>query len=151
MKECIKCNSSIDDDAVFCPNCGEKIETETVDIGSNNSVQENIKNTVNKVNNNEFVESVKQDVKNSQSIGIIKDQVKTTASKVKTSDGATMNKIKAIAIIVVVAIVVLIVGTHIHHCDECDKIYFGNKHEITYWGETENMCGDCYDDYYSFW
>lgn len=144
---CPKCNVFIDKNAAFCPNCGTKIGIESSSARIEN-FQNGFKDAVNKVKKNEFVKSVKQDVGNSQSINIIRDKVKSTADKVKTAD--TNKRKKVIVIVVAVVIAVLIIATHIHQCDECDKVYFGNKHEISYWGETENLCKECYDDFYSF-
>lgn len=143
---CSNCNTIIEEGNVsFCPNCGTNLCIQKA------NVQASVKEVVNKVKENEFVKSVKQDVGNSQSINLIKDKVKSTAYKVKTTDTNKRKKIKVIAIVAAVVIVVLIIITHIHQCNECDKVYFGNKHTISYWGETENLCKECYDDFYSFW
>lgn len=103
-----------------------------------------------KKSNNEFVESIKQDVETSQSISMIKDKTKSTFEKMQTADSTQKNKIKKISIAALVIIVLLTVVTHIHKCDDCEKVYFGSKHTITYWGETEDLCKECYDDFYSF-
>lgn len=102
-----------------------------------------------------FVKSVKNDLNNSQSIDMVKNKAKSAAEKVKivaddiqNGDAAKKKKIKIIAIAAVVVIVVLIIVTHIHTCEECEKVYFGNKHTISFWGESENVCKECYNDFY---
>lgn len=107
---------------------------------------------------NDFVKSVKNDLDNSQSINMIKNKAKTAVGKAKdaadnmqNADAAKKKKMRIIVIIAVVLIVVLIIITHIHTCEECDKVYFGNKHTISFWDETEKVCKECYDDFYGYW
>jgi uncharacterized Zn finger protein (UPF0148 family) len=146
---CPKCNSILNEDNIlFCPNCGTSIKNNTVDKKAN--IQNGIKDAVNKVKDNEFVKSVKQDLGNSQSINMIKGKAKETANKVKSADINKKKKITTISIIIAVVIVILFIVTHIHQCEECDKVYFGNKHTISFWGETENVCKDCYNDFYGW-
>lgn len=76
-----------------------------------------------------------------------KEKFQNTAEAIKSMD---TGKKKKIAVIVAVIIVFLLIVTHIHHCDECDRTYFGNKHTLTSFGETYDLCKECYDGYYSF-
>lgn len=60
------------------------------------------------------------------------------------------NIVKIIAPIAAVVLLLIIVVSNIHTCEECDKTYLGKKYTITFWDESENVCKDCYEDFYSF-
>ncbi len=106
---CPNCGKEIEnEEAAFCSGCGAKIDSIT-EVNKTN-IKDTIQTSVDKLKDNEFVKSVRNDFQNSQSVGIIKDKVK----------------------------------------DECDKTYLGKKHEVTFWGETENLCKDCYNDFYGY-
>lgn len=137
---CPFCGTSIKEaDAVFCPNCGNKL----IDVDN-----EKINDNINKMSGNEFVKSLKEDVKNSQSINMIKEKVGSSAEKAKLSNVTPLKKY----IIIFVAFVIVIIGIffNIHTCEECDKTFFGKKYTINYWGETETVCRDCYEYFYFY-
>lgn len=136
LSRCNVCNGTFDTDANFCPNCGAKIGAESQ--VHKEHFEKDFKDAINKVKQNEFVKSVKQDVGNIQSFNMIKGKIKTTDSNQK-------KRFIIIGIVILIIIVLLIIVTHIHQCDECDKVYFGSKHTVTYWGETENWCKECYE------
>lgn len=70
---------------------------------------------------------------------------------VKTNLNRKQSKIIIITATVIISLIaMLLVVTHIHKCDECNKVYFGSRHQISFFGETENVCKDCYNDFYSF-
>lgn len=60
-------------------------------------------------------------------------------------------KNKMIAILgvfaVIIAAIILIV-TNMHTCEECNKTYLGKKYEIVFFGQSEIVCKDCYNDFY---
>lgn len=155
---CPNCGKLIEDEnAVFCSNCGSKIDSALDSEKSN--VQKSVQNAVEKLKENEFVKSVKNDFQNSQSVSMIKDKVKDATNSIKNktaevtskTSGVTPNNKKKIGVIsgiVAVVIVLIAIVSCIHICDECDKTYLGIKHTVTFWGETENLCKDCYDDFY---
>lgn len=148
---CSNCGKPIEDaNAKFCYNCGVRIDSELV--SKKTDTQKSVKNVTKKLLNNEFVKSVKQDFENSQSLGIVKEKVKDTAKSVKNKapevSSAQTKKIGIIGGVLAVIIVFVVLVTSIHTCDECDKTYFGKKHTVTFWGETENLCKDCYNDFY---
>lgn len=147
---CSSCNAIVESNMLFCPNCGSKIREKKDNISSKVDIKNSVKDVVEKVKDNEFIQSVKQDVGNSQSINMIKNKVKETSNTVKASNFTKNKKFKIAGIIVTVLVVLLIVVTNIHQCEECDKVYFGKKHTISFWGESENVCKDCYDDFYSW-
>lgn len=110
--------------------------------------------------NKSFIDSFKNDIKNSNSIKYIKDKcAKIDVSEIKskvsdsaksiTSKSAGIKKQKiVISVAVIIIALVVIVVAHIHKCEECDKVYFGNKYEISFWGQREEVCKDCYNDFY---
>lgn len=178
MKKCINCNKVFSEDGHFCNecgalltdvsvcrNCGKAIENESAlfcsgcgaEIGGDTEVtKSNIKDavqtSVEKLKENEFVKSVKNDIQNSQSVSMIKDKVKDATDSLKNkATGIPYYKKRKIGIfagVFAAVVVLLLLVTSIHTCDECDKTYLGKKHTVTFWGETENLCKDCYDDFY---
>lgn len=160
MKQCINCHQTLEDTDIFCPNCGTKAEESVTQITpnptvpippvSNSTTPTDEENTANPVNNQNFVRSLQQDFQNSRSLGILKNKMNTAADKVKNADAEKKKKLKIISIIAVLAIVVLICVTNIHRCEECDKVYLGKKYTIDFWGETENVCKECYNDFYAW-
>lgn len=59
--------------------------------------------------------------------------------------------IKVAAIVAGVLLLIFIIVASIHTCEECDKVYIGKENTISFFGETENVCKDCYNDFYSFY
>lgn len=157
---CSNCGKEIQQGAIFCSNCGANVGgVSTVPNApiTNPSVENqkpdvpkvNLADTLNKVKDNEFVKSVKQDVGNSQSINMIKNKVGTSVEKAKKGGFAKkINKKLVIAIVAVVA--VLVVVFNLHTCEECEEIYFGEKNVINFWGEYSEVCDECYRDFYSW-
>ena len=68
---CKNCGSELNESVKFCENCGTKVNEDFTTV-----VQSVVKNATDKVKENEFVKSVKQDIENSQSLNIIKDKAK---------------------------------------------------------------------------
>ena len=64
---------------------------------------------------------------------------------VPNTKNAKLSKIIAVAI---AALVLLITVVNIHRCPECEEIYFGKSRTISWLGEKEKVCNDCYKDYY---
>ena len=56
--------------------------------------------------------------------------------------------LKIVLPIAAVVIVILAVVLNIHTCEECGDVYFGKKNTISFWGESESVCKDCYNDFY---
>ena len=155
---CSNCGKQLPEGSAFCSGCGAQIKNQAVASEQENSPQKNavnldgiknnLTNGVQKVKDNEFVKSVKEDIGNSASINIINDKVNETADKVKTVNNAKNSKFKKIGIIAIATIVIITVVSKIHTCEECDEVYFGKEYTISFWGETENVCEDCYNDWY---
>lgn len=63
-----------------------------------------------------------------------------------------MNKKKGIIIGAVAAIIIMAVSiiANIHTCEECDKIFIGKEYKITWFDQSETVCKDCYNDFYSY-
>ncbi|MDO4363121.1 MAG: zinc ribbon domain-containing protein [Clostridia bacterium] len=136
---CQYCGSPVEPNSVFCSNCGSKL------VGGvpNNSMNNQFKQ---RVQNNEFVQSFRDDINNSKSIGMIKEKAQNTAAKAKTLSSEQVRKIIIAAVIVFVIALGVIIGTNIHKCDECEKIYLGKKYTISFWGQREDICKECYTD-----
>ncbi len=161
MKQCVNCHQTLEDNDIFCPNCGTKAEefvtpitpnpTAPVPPTSNATTPADEANTANPDNNQNFIRSVQQDFQNSQSLGMLKNKMHTAADKVKNADAEKKKKLKIISIIAVLAVVVLLCVTNIHRCEECDKVYLGKQYTIRFWGGTnEDVCKECYNDYYAW-
>ena len=158
---CPNCNAVIEGgSASFCHFCGTKIKNDIVKQES--SVQNILKSATDKVRENEFVKSVKQDIENSQSLNILKDKAKEgfnsavdmakgASQNVKAMNSAKKKKTSVIAAVIAIAIVVLIIVTNIHSCEDCGKTYIGKEYTISFWGETEKVCRECYNDFYYNW
>ncbi len=136
-KVCPKCDGPISNpNAKVCEFCGADL---TKPITQHTSVSDFAK----KIGDNEFVKSVKSDVQKSESLKFIKDKAKGGNIYLK-------KQMRTAMAIIAVFVLIVVVATHIHKCEECDKIYFGNKNTINFWGETEDVCKDCYKDFYSW-
>lgn len=148
---CDNCQTLIDDDsAAFCFNCGAKLNLCMDDQVKDKSDLIGVANE--KVRENELVKSVKEDFINSQSLNMVKNKVKETAETVKEKSSNInphrKKKVKIIACIVAGTMLFIVIATHIHMCDECGETYFGKKHIVEFWDEKENICQDCYNNYF---
>lgn len=63
-----------------------------------------------------------------------------------------MNKKKGIIIGAVIAIVVIIIAivANLHTCEESGKTYVGKENKITWFDQSETVCKECYNDFYSY-
>lgn len=160
-KRCPNCNAIMEDEnALFCYLCGAKIQN---DIPKQvESFQNVVKNVTDKVKENDFVKSVKQDFENSQSLNIIKDKAKEgfnsavdiakgASENVRAMDPAKKKTTGIIAAVIAAVFVIVVFATNIHTCEECGKTFFGKQYSISFFGLTEKTCKDCYEDFYSFW
>ena len=152
-KTCPKCGKEIENsEAAFCIYCGAPLneENNTATENSNqksdfiSSVKSDFKKseTVNQMGN--MFSSFKKDLNNSQTI----NQVKAKAGMLTHTQ---KNNIKIAAIVVAALILLVIIIANIHTCEECDKVYFGKENTISFFGESESVCKDCYNDFYSFY
>lgn len=148
MKNCSNCGYTFDGPGNFCPQCGARIEE--ISYSQESETPNNVEDEEKKIKDNEFVQALKQDVGNSQSINMIKNKFESTSEKIKSADDRKKKKFLIIGIIAAAIIVLLVIVTNIHQCEECEKIYFGKRHTISFFGESENVCKDCYNDFYSW-
>ncbi len=131
FKFCSNCGNKISKQCNFCEFCGAKVG-QTVPA-------------VNKLKENELVKSVSQDFKNSTTVDMIKQKTKGIGNKINSSDKLKGLKNKKALIIVVVVVALVALLSSIHKCDECEEIYLGKPHEVTMFGESYELCDDCYD------
>ena len=89
------------------------------------------------------VSSVKNDINNSETI----NQVKT---KVSTLTWWQKRNITIAAVVLLAVIILAVIISNIHTCDDCGDVYFGSKNESSFFGETEDICDDCYNDLFGF-
>lgn len=151
MKQCNNCKQFSEDNANFCPFCGgnsfqdgyaaETAPLETPPDASSDNVSQG---------NHTFLHSVKNDLQNSDSIRMVKTGVQNAVTKVKTADAKKKKQMKIAAIIAAAALIVILIISNIHICEECDKVYLGKQYTIRFWGETEDVCKECYNDYYAW-
>ena len=78
------------------------------------------------------------------------DKAKIIKEKVKETKTGTNKKFIPLIAVGAVVLIALIVVFNIHTCEECDEVYFGKQHKISFFGETEKVCKDCYDDFHDF-
>ncbi len=134
LKNCPFCNAPVlNQDDAFCSVCGKKYEQQSI---------------AEKVKDNEFVKSVGDDLKNSQSIQKLKNSVDKGINKINTANKTTKKKIIIAASIIIPFIILIVIICNVHVCDDCGEKYFGSRNEITMWGETGYFCDDCYEDYW---
>ncbi len=104
---CPNCGKEIEnEEAAFCSGCGAKIDSIT-EVNKTN-IKDTIQTSVDKLKDNEFVKSVRNDFQNSQSVGIIKDKVKDATQNVKnTAAKMPYYKKKKIAIFAGIAAIIM--------------------------------------------
>lgn len=95
---------------------------------------------------------LKQNEKFCTKCGLPVTQETENTVEVKTASGKLSGKkIGIIAAVVLLAVIILaVIISNIHTCDECGDVYFGSKNEISFFGETEDICDDCYNDLFGF-
>lgn len=150
---CFMCGEKLSPESEACVNCGTRLidgfNGKFSDNDSETSAKNDIENETKK-KKFEIVNAVKSDLETSETAKIIKNKTKkfTNAVKEKSKKPAFTKKKKKIAIILAAVTVVLVVGLNIHVCEECDNVYFGKKYSISLFGEHEDVCRDCHDDFY---
>ena len=148
---CPNCHADLTgQNAAFCPNCGHNLSLPTKEqqnaVMGYGSAWQSVKE---KAQNNAFLQSVQKDFANSEAVKMMKDGVHNTAAKVKSASPNKQRNIM-IAAVAVFVVLLLVVITNIHRCEECGDVYFGKKNTISFFGQTEDVCKDCYEDFYSF-
>lgn len=159
-RTCPKCGKEIENDtAAFCSSCGASLNKEQPQ--DERSASEDANNNSNQ--NGSFISSVKSDFKKSEAINQMGNVVSSVKNDLNNSEAINQVKtkvsslsywqkrnIKIAAIVAAVIILLIIIIANIHTCDECGDVYFGSKNEVSFFGETEDICDDCYDDLFGF-
>lgn len=152
---CPRCSKNVDGSFTFCPHCGANlsISDSSAPTGIKNiadSVKVEVKRAEEKLKENEFVRSVHDDFKNSRSVEMVKNAVGSAVNSASTGIKTRKNTniLKIVIPVVVVLIIILAVVCNIHTCEECGKTYLGKDYTISFWGESESVCKDCYNDFY---
>lgn len=152
IKTCPRCGKAIDnDEALYCSSCGAFLNQESGTSSSDlnqdksfiSSVKSDLKNSETINHMGSVVSSVKNDINNSETI----NQVKT---KVSTLTWWQKRNITIAAVVLLAVIILAVIISNIHTCDECGDVYFGSKNEISFFGETEDICDDCYNDLFGY-
>ena len=155
---CFMCGEKLEPESKFCTNCGTAfadndapVESIT-EVGTENAAEE----IVNKPGKKEFaiVNAVKKDLEASETAKILKNKTKEmtdTISKTvkeKSEKPGFTGKVKKIAAVLAAVVAVVVIATSIHTCEECGEVYFGREHTISLFGEHEDVCKECYNDFY---
>lgn len=172
MKKCEKCGYTTEREAKFCPQCGSLMAVQHSE-GSEDTVV--LKNICPKCHTPVSDPNSKYCYKCGASLNSFAGYESTfppyannrkfqnrnlsnhlssfeTAINKKIHIGSDNIRILIICIvsILVMVVVVSVLAVSIHKCDECGDIYFGKKNTISFFGVEEDVCDDCYDDFYSF-
>ncbi len=137
---CPNCGSKLEKNVKFCGECGEQIPfPQPPAIQSVRGCAESMREPAHNPNPVNELDCAANFV--SDKPKVIKEKNK------KTKSGAVKKFIPLITVgaVVLVAIVTIL---NIHTCEECDEVYFGVQNKISFLGETEKVCQDCYDDFY---
>lgn len=156
MKKCNNCGQTYDEDMNFCPQCGGTLEEIIETVEESNTVCTNCNADIE--DENDLVKSVKQNIENSQPINIIKDKAKEgfnnavdmakdASQNVKAMESNKKLLIQTIVAIIACFVFALLIVANVHTCEECEKTYIGKEYTISFFGETEKVCRDCYDDF----
>lgn len=140
-KFCIKCGEKCTADAGFCPSCGT---TFYMEFGATPKKAKHNPEYLKKMRDSKLVGAVKNDVKNSETIGELKKVFqKKTDSENKSSDG-TRFSIKKLLIVVIVLIAIVFTVSYLKDnlvsCYDCGKIVWEDD---AYYLFGENYCEDC--------
>lgn len=134
LKNCPFCNAPVlNQGDVFCSVCGKKYEQQSI---------------TDKVKDNDFLKSVGEDFRKSQSIQKLKKTAENGIDKIKEADKNTKKKMIIAASVIIPIIILIIIICSIHVCDDCGETYFGSRNKESMWGETWYVCDDCYDFYW---
>lgn len=157
---CPRCGEVLEGDFTFCPYCGANLSLcgSAASSGIKNiadSVKVEVKHAEQKLKENEFVRSVQDDFKNSRSVEMVKNAIGGAVSNIKTGSkkADSVEKIMKIVLPVVFGLIVvfgIVIGVNIHTCDECGKTYLGKEYTISFFGESVNVCKDCYEDVFEW-
>lgn len=157
VKVCKACNNEVSMGSNFCSYCGgndfeitEKlVPVEEAEEVSSNQAFNTIKDKtveklkVGKQESAELFNAIKNDVSKSEFLKMTKEKAKNVSSKVPKRNKT--GKIKKV-LIVLVAIIVVALGiavSCIHRCDNCEEIFFGEKHTYDFYGDEYVVCDDC--------
>lgn len=127
--KCKNCGYEVDKSHDFCASCGTRVKT---------VAEQETGEAVSAVN---FIQSIKSDIGNSQTISAVK-------AKVTGADKASVKKYGIIVVAVIILIGAVSVLTNIHSCESCGKTYVGKKYRIQGIFNDYKCCEDCYRDYY---
>lgn len=153
--KCPRCGEILASAFAFCPHCGANLSLPDSNVSSGfkniaDSVKSEVKRAEDKLKENEFVRSVHDDFKNSRSVEMVKNAVggAVNSASVGIQKQGTGRALKIVIPIVIAVVLLLAVVLNIHTCEECGDVYFGKKNTISFWGESESVCKDCYNDFY---
>lgn len=158
--KCPRCGQIVEGNFTFCPHCGANLSLSdsSVSAGIKNiadSVKVEVKHAEQKLKENEFVRSVHDDLKNSRSVEMVKNAVGGAVTNIKTGSETadSVGKILKIVLPIIFVLIIIfgiVIGTNIHTCDECGKTYLGKEYTISFFGESVNVCKDCYEEVFEW-
>lgn len=172
MKKCEKCGYTTEREAKFCPQCGSLMSVQNSEGSEDTVVLKNIcpkcHTPVSDPNSkycykcgtrlNNFVghenlyppQYNNKKLENKNVLNTFSSFEAAVNEKLHMSPQNSKILIICLSCILVVVIIASILFSCIHKCDECGDVYFGKKNTISFFGMEEEVCDDCYSDYYSF-
>lgn len=155
VKVCKACNNEVSMGSKFCSNCGgndfqivEKM-LPVEEMASKNEALNSIKDkTVEKLKAGkqegaELVNAMKNDISKSEFLKMTKEKAKNVSNRVPKANKTRKIKKSLIALVVVIVVVLGIAVSCIHRCDNCEEIFFGEKHTYDFYGDEYVVCDDC--------
>ncbi len=141
---CPNCGTKIEEDAKFCGECGK-----TIQIPMQSAAQADVQPPTPQ-QGQDPAHNPKLVIDLNGAANFASDKAKIVKEKVKKAKNGSNKKFIPLIAAGAAALVALIVVFNIHTCEECDEVYFGKQYKVSFFGESEKVCKECYEDFYDF-
>lgn len=146
LQYCFACGEKTEPESAVCKCCGTElmsgIDEKVPEFDSEKLVEKEVEEESNEKEIG-LTEAIKNDLGNSETARLLKSKIEEKSGKSQFS-----RQKKMIAALLAVVVLVFIIATNIHTCEECEKVYFGKEYSISFFGEHEGMCKECYDNFF---